>query len=150
MPKLFVAANYSYMAYVLDGGGSGYSPVPPGHISIEVEYIAVMYALNEYFLKWNKELDSRQDNLDRETGEFYRVATPAQQTPRPLPPPVLVCVENEVVVKRLRQEYRIVNPELMRLAQQIWQMTQNVQVKFEWISREQNPARKMLPQGGDR
>jgi len=144
MPKLYVGTNSSYMAYVLEDGGSGYSRVPLGHSSMDMEYIAVMYALNEYFLKWNKELDARQEEIDRETGEYYRVATPAQQTPRPLPPPVMVCASDETVVAQLRHEYYIVSKSLRKLAQQVWQMTQNVEVKFEWVSKEQNLARKLL------
>jgi len=112
---------------------------------MEIEYLAVIYGLNEYFLKWNRELDARQDNYDPETGEFYHVATPAQQTPRPLPPPVLVYSSSETVIRQLRHECRIASPILLKLARQVWQMTQNVQVKFEWVSKKENPARKMLP-----
>ena len=150
MPKLFVDANPSYVAYVLDGYGSGYTRLPPGHTSMEAEYLAIMYGLNEYFLKWNKELDARYDNLDAErleaTGqeEFCNVATPADRTPRPLPPPVLVCSDNEVVVKQLARQYHIGNDRLRKLAQQVWQMSRNVEVMFVWIPRDENLAGKML------
>lgn len=150
MPKLFVDANPRMVAYVLEDGGSGCQNLPPGHTSMEAEYLAVMYGLNEYFLRWNKELDPRYGNLDvermRRTGEvrFENVASPADQTKRPLPPPVMVCSDNEVVVKQLSREYHIGNAKLRKRAQQIWQQIQNVDVKFAWVPRAENIAGKML------
>lgn len=150
MPKLFVDANPRMVAYVLEDGGSGYQDLPPGHTNMEAEYLAVSYGLNEYFLKWNKELDARQGDIDveemRRTGavSFASVASPSDRTKRPLPPPVLVCSDNEVVVKQLRREYHIANDRLRKLAQQVWQQTQNVEVKFQWIPRGENLAGKML------
>ena len=151
MPRLFVDANPSTVAYVLDGGGSGHQDLPPGqYTSMEAEYLAVIYGLNEYFLKWNRELDSRQDDIDLElskaTGEieFGKVAASSAETPRPLPPPVLVCSDNEVVVRQLSRQYHIGNDKLRKLAQRVWQMTENVDVRYEWIPRAENLAGKML------
>lgn len=144
MPRLYVDASPRCIAYVLDNGGSGYQDLPEGHTSMEAEYMAVMYGLGEYFLKWNKEIDARQYNgLTDET--LTRVPEPSRHTPRPLPPPVLVCSDNEVVVKQLSRQYHIGNAKLRKLAQQIWKMTENVDVKYEWIPRANNPAGKMLP-----
>lgn len=150
MPKLFVDANPSWLAYVLDGGGSNYTHCPAGRTSMEAEYMAIIYGLNEYFLKWQKELDARQDNIDTEKSsvnspEFYSVASPSNRTPRPLPPPVEVCSDNEVVVKQLTREYHIGNERLRKLANRVWQMTKNVDVKFSWVSRKDNLAGMMLP-----
>lgn len=150
MPKLYCDANPSTIAYVLEFGGSGYQNLPSGYTSMEAEYLAIIYGLNEYFLKWNRELDARQDDIDIEKSklednmEFNSVASPADQTPRQLPPPVLVCCDNEVVVKQLVREYHIGNERLRKLAQRVWQMVQNVEVKFEWIPRAENLAGKML------
>ena len=150
MPKLSVDANPRCVAYVLEDGGSGYQDLPPGHTSMEAEYLAISYGLNEYFLKWNKELDARQGDIDveemRRAGVvgFASVASPADRTKRPLPPPVLVCSDNEVVVKQLRREYHIGNERLRKLAQQVWQQIQNVDVKFAWVPRAENLAGKML------
>ena len=145
VPILYVDANPRMVAYVLDGGGSGYQELPPGHTSMTAEYMAVIYGLNEYFLKWNKELDARYSDLDPETKDLYDgVGTPADRTARPLPLPVKVCSDNEVVVKQLTRQYHINNDTLRKLAQLIWKMTQNVDVKFEWIPREKNPAGMML------
>jgi len=150
MPKLFVDANPSCIAYVLEDGGSGYQYLQSGHTSMEAEYLAISYGLNEYFLKWNKELDARQSEMDvekmRATGEvdFADVASPADRTRRPLPPPVLVCSDNEVIVKQLSRQYHIGNDRLRKLAQQIWQQMQNVDVKFQYVPRGENLAGKML------
>jgi len=150
MPKLYVDANPRCIAYVLENGGSGYQMLPEGHTSMEAEYLAVVYGLNEYFLKWNRELDARQGDLDVEkmkrTGEvdFADVASPADKTKRPLPPPVLICSDNEVVVRQLSREYHISNDRLRKLAQQVWNQTMNIDVKFAWIPRGENIAGKML------
>lgn len=153
MPRLYCDANPKMIAYVLDGGGSGYQHLPAGHTCMEAEYLAIIYGLNEYYLKWNKELDARQANMTRESiaeagkteGDiFYDVASPADKTKRPLPPPVLVCSDNEVVVKQLSREYHIGNDRLRKLAARVWQMIQNVEVKFQWIPRAENLAGKML------
>lgn len=150
MPRLYTDANPRILAYYLDGGGSGYQNLSEGYTAMEAEYLAIIYGLNEYFLKWNRELDARQDNLDRErmkaTGEmeFANVASPADKTKRPLPNPVLVCCDNEVVVKQLSRQYHIGNDRLRKLAQRVWQMTQNIEVKYSWIPRRENLAGKML------
>ena len=145
MPKLFVDANSRCISYYLDGGGSGYQMLPSGNTNLEAEYLAIIYGLNEYFIKWNSELDARQYDMTKESkGEFYKVASPSEETPRPLPPPVLVCSDSEVVVKQLSRQYHIGNSRLRKLAKQIWQMTQNVEVKYQWIPRAENLAGKML------
>jgi len=145
MPRLYCDANPSGIAYHLDGGGSGYQHLPSGYTSMEAEYLAIIYGLNEYFLKWNKELDARQYDMTRESGgEFFKVATPSQETPRPLPPPVLVCCDNQVVVNQLSRQFHIGNDRLRKLAQRIWQMTENIDVHYEWVRRKENLAGFML------
>ena len=153
MPRLYTDANPSMIAYVLEFGGSDYQRLPAGYTAMEAEYMAVIYGLGEYFLKWNRELDARHANMTNEsvkeaniTGQdmFYNVASPSVETPRPLPPPVLICCDNEVVVRQLRREYHIGNEKLRKLAQRVWQMIQNVEVQFEWVSRKENLAGKML------
>ncbi len=150
MPYLYCDANPTMIAYVLEFGGSGFQYLPSGCSSMEAEYLAIIYGLNEYFLKWSKELDARQDDIDAEltkyTGEmeFGKVASPSDETRRPLPPPVLICCDNEVVVKQLSRQYHIGNDRLRKLAQQVWQMTKNVEVKYQWIPRKENLAGKML------
>lgn len=150
MPALYVDANPRMIAYALDFGGSGHQHLPLGLSSIEAEYLAISYGLNEYFLKWNRELDARQSDIDIEKMqrtnkvEFADIASPADRTKRPLPPAVVVRSDNEVVVKQLNQEYHIGDDRLRKLAQQVWQQCQNVDVKFEWIPRSENKARRRL------
>lgn len=145
MPKLYVDANPRCIAYVLEDGGSGYQDLPDGYTSMEAEYLAVSYGLNEYFLKWQRELDARQaDMVDAKEAEFYDVASPSDKTQRPLPPPVMVCCDNEVVVKQLSRQYHIANPRLRKLAHRIWQQVERVDVKFQWVPRGENIAGKML------
>lgn len=154
MPELFTDANPGMIAYYLRGSGMdgvcGCQNLPEGHSSMEAEYVAIIYGLNEYFLKWNRELDARQGLLDAEkakaTGEFDMadVASPADKTKRALPAPVLVCCDNEVVVKQLSRQYHIGNARLRKLAMTVWQMAQNIDVKYQWVSRSQNLAGKML------
>lgn len=154
MPRLYCDANPRTVAYVLDGGGSGYQSLPAGHTAMEAEYLAIQYGLNQYFLKWNRELDARESdmtresiaeaNLDHSKDEFFKVSTPSDRTQRQLPPPVLVLSDNEVVVKQLSRQYHIGADNLRKLAQTIWKMTENVDVKFQWIPRKENIAGKML------
>lgn len=143
MPRLYTATNPSSIAYHLDGGGSGYEPLPYYYSTIESEYIAILYGLNSYFIKWNKELDSRQYDID-DKEEFYKVATPSQETPRPLPSPVLVLSSNETVVKQLSKQSVIDNARVSKLAKQVWQMTENVDVKYEYVGKKENTARRLL------
>lgn len=144
MPKLYVDGNPRMVACVLEDGGSAYMELNPHRTSMEAEYVAVIFGLNFYYSQWNKELDARQDDRDPETNEFTPVGSPADKTIRPLPRPVLVCSDNETVVKQLSREYHIGADNLRKLAQQVWQMCNNVEVKFQWVSRKENPAGKML------
>lgn len=148
MPKIFCDANPRMIAYCIDGGGSDYQYLPDGHTIMEAEYMAVIYGLNEFFIKWNKELDARQYDMTKESAEeddmFFKTATPSEETKRELPPPILICSDNEVVVKQLSRQYHIGNDRLRKLAQRVWDMTKNIDVKFQWVSRRENPAGKML------
>ena len=149
-PRIYCDGNPSTVAYVIDGGGSGYTYIGEGHTDMEAEYLAIIFGLNEFFIKWNKELDSRQDDIDyhkaRTTGEveFGKVATPSAETPRPLPPPILICSDNEVVVNQLSRQWHVKEERLRKLAQRVWQMTSNLDVKYQWVRRAENLAGKML------
>ncbi|KKK62614.1 hypothetical protein LCGC14_3002550, partial [marine sediment metagenome] len=93
----------------------------------------------------NIELDARMSDMGIESGgQFYDVGSPADRTKRPLPPPLLVVIDNELVVWQLSHQNYIDDSGVRKLAQQVWQMIVNVDVKFEWIHKWQNPARKIL------
>ena len=138
MPKIYTDANPTMIVYYIDGGGSGHQSLPPQYTIMEAEYMAIIFGLNEFFVRWNKELDARQYE------HMQKVASPSQETKRPLPPPILICSDNEVVVKQLSRQYHIANDRLRKLAQQIWKMTERIEVKFEWVSRKENLAGKIL------
>ncbi len=158
MPRLYCDGNPIMIAYVLQFGGSGYQYLPSRCSAMEAEYLAIIYGLNEYFLKWSRELDARYSNMTgesravadimekegREADPFFDAASPSDKTKRPLPPPVLVCCDNQVVVNQLSRQFHIGNDRLRKLAQRIWQMTANIEVKYEWVSRKENLAGKML------
>lgn len=145
MPKIYCDGNPRMVAYVVDEGGSGYTELPAEVTSMEAEYISILYGLNEFFNRWNKELDARYSDLDPETKEFVdKVGTPSDRTPRPLPPPILILNDNETVVKQLSRQNHIGNDRLRELASQIWKMTGNVEVKFQWVPRAESLAGKML------
>ncbi len=150
MPKLYTAANSRMVAFDLEDGGIGYQPLQDGYSDLEARYIAIIFGLNNYYLAWNNELDERAYDIDTEelakTGEveFAAVPKPSVFTPRPLPPPVLVYCDNEVVVKQLSREFHIDNDRIRKLTQQIWNMCQNVDVKFQWVRRDDNLAEKIL------
>jgi ribonuclease HI len=110
---------------------------------MEAEYIAIIYGLNEYFLKWNKQLDARQYN-GLSDSELTKVSDILAHTKQPLPDAVLVCCDNEVVIKQLSRQYHIANDRLRKLAQQVWDMTKNVEVTFQWVPRKDNLAGFML------
>jgi len=145
VPRIYCDANSNTIAYVIDGGGIGlndYTRLPSGYTSMQAAYLAVIYSLNEFFLKWNKELDARQ--YDGLGNELTKVPIPSVHTKRPLPPPILVCIGDEVVVKQLSRQYHIGNDKLRKLAQQAWKMTENLDVKYMWVSHSENLARKIL------
>ena len=117
---------------------------------MEAEYLAVSFALSEVVNKHNKELDTRDQDLDVErtkaTGEetFSRVSSAADRTARPKLPPIEIRSDNQVVVNQLSRRYHIGADNLRKRAEQIWAQCKNLDVRFVWIPREQNLAGKML------
>ena len=115
----------------------------------EAIYTAIMYGLNSYFTKWNKELDARDSDMDVEKSkanyatEFYQVSSQADRTQRPLPPPVAVCIESEVVIKQLTGQLRV-SGKVGKHVKTIEQMVKNVEVKYELISKQENLARRIV------
>jgi len=148
---IYTDANPTRLAYVQDPGRSDSTEAPAGSTSMQAEYMAIIYALNEYFIRWGRELDERDQDRDVEkslyTGEeeFATVSGSASRhTPRALPPPIEIRCDNQVVVNQLARQYHIGDDKLRKLATQIWNMTQNISVRFIWVSRKENLAGKML------
>lgn len=147
MPKIYTDASHSFISYCIDGGGSGCQRLPAGYTDIEAEYLAIQYGLNEFFLKWNKELDARAYNYSGQHSEddgWYKTGGPANETPRSLPPPILIVSSNEAVVRQLSQQGQTGSNMYKKLVQTIWKQTENLEVKFEWVSKKQNLAVEIL------
>ena len=154
MPVLYTDANPKELVYVLEVAGysskSGHIYLPALTYIMQAEYLGIIYGISEYINICNKELEQRMYDFDQEaskaTGEsvYAKVSTPSGETPRPLPPPVAVRCDNEVVVRQLSKAGHIKSPDLRKLAMQVWKMTENLQVKFEWIPSEQDLAGKLL------
>lgn len=142
MPRLYVARNNNYVSYKLDGGGSGDQLLPPHVSKLEAEYIAIMYGLNEYFLSWNKELDSRWSNVDPETKNIVNVIEASAQTKRPLPPPVLLCLSNEKVLLHISMQKMAPTPRIAKRCREVWQMTSNIDIKYLLVPKSDNLAFK--------
>lgn len=149
MPRLYIHASIEYVCYSLDFGDGDSMATPELHSHSESVCTAIMYGLNSYFLKWNKELDARDSNMDVEKTKatddvsFYQVSTPSDRTQRPLPPPVAVCIESETVLKQLTGQL-LASGKVGRHIETIHQMTKNVEVKYELISRQENMARRIV------
>jgi len=153
LPKLYVASGDGNIAYLLEGSviGRGTQLITSNRGKDSADYLAVIFGLNEYYFKWNKELDARHSDIDREktlaTGqeEFYKVSTPSDDTPRELPPPVLILVDNDAVVNQIHGQWTINNSDIVKLAKAVLQMSNNVKVEIAYIDRKENEAVKILP-----
>ena len=149
MPRLYIYTDREHICYSLDFGGCGSMPAPGMRSDSEAICTAIMYGLNSYYIKWNKELDARDSDMDVERSKatndiaFQQVSTPADRTTRPLPPPVAVCIESEIVIKQLTGQL-IASGKVGRHIKTIKQMAKNVEVKYELISRKENMARRII------
>ncbi len=141
MPRLYIHTNRIRACYSLDFGDGGCIDIPEFVDKEEAMCIAIQFGLNMYFVKWNKELDARESGVVE--GEFYQVSTPSDRTQRPLPPPVAVCIENEIVVRQLTNQSHVSN-RVDKYIRDIRTMTKNVSVKFELIPHWENLARRVV------
>lgn len=145
---IYIHSDSESVAYVQEPGGGKYEHITGG-TAIEKELVSVIYALNEFFLAWNRELDERQDNMDSEqyrgTGEveFGSVATPASQTPRPLPPPVEIRSSNLRAVEIYNNLRYPRSTKQRKLLDNIKSMTKNLQVRIVCIPEYENEAIKL-------
>lgn len=153
-PILYADANPNRIAWLIEGGNvatSGYTDLPPGKYTIiEAEYLAIIYGLNALVMAWSQEGDERREDIDIEASKaegapvFAKVSRPAAETRRELPKPLLIRSDCEPVIKQLAREWHIRKAELLKLADTIWKQVRNLDAKFEWVPRSDNPAGKML------
>jgi hypothetical protein len=147
MPILYTAAKDGRIAYRLDGGGEDIARLHDCIAEMEAEYMAVIFGLSEYYNKWNRELDARQFDTQLIDGkaETFKVASPAAETKRQLPPAVEVRLSSELLVKMVNSNAVIWNnANCMRLAKQVSSMVKNVRVRFIYCSNADNLARRLL------
>ena len=138
------------IAYVQDPGNSDTTTLGPGFNELEMEYWTVQLALNEYFIRYARELDARQDDIDRELSlrtheqEFTKVASPADETPRPLPGPIEIRCSNLMLVRQMNNDTPMVGDSNIKMARTLDQMTKNLSVRFVWVSVDENKASKLI------
>jgi len=136
MPILYTATNQYSLAYFLDPGGYDCCKLPKRiPIIVLAEYSAIQYGLTEYFNKWNKELDARQYDGD------YKVATPSEETPRPLPWPVEIRFCSAIAYQQLTYGRFSIDYKPLK---NIHKMLQNIGHKFTLIEPYENKARRLL------
>jgi hypothetical protein len=136
MPILYTATNQYSLAYVLDPGGYDSCKLPRRIAILALaEYSAIQYGLTEYFNMWNRELDTRQFN------GVEKVATPAQETPRPLPWPVEIRFSNPICYQQLAYGRFSIDYKPL---QHIHKMLKNISHKFTLIEYNENIARRYL------
>ena len=138
------------IAYVQDPGDSNVTTLGPGFNELEMEYRAIQFALNEFFIRHSKELDARQDDIDQELSrwthehEFAKVASPADETPRPLPGPIEIRCSNLLLVRQMNNNAPLVGDSNIKRARTLDQMTNNLSVRFTWVSAAENKASKII------
>jgi ribonuclease HI len=127
--KVYVDANPKMVAYVVDGGPSSYRNLEAHVSSQQAEYIAVSFAISEIVEKY-----SEYKNKYVADGRKGREEIGA----------ILVLSDNKTMVEQLNRNYHINSEKIRELAQQVWGQVQHMDVKFEWVPREENLAGKML------
>jgi len=135
MPNLYVSANDHSIAYNLDPGGEGSAKLLCKD-EVEAELRAIQYGLTEYYIAWQKELDSRQYEGEQ------KVASPSVHTVRELPPPVDIRCSNVNVVKMLY--WGGIKSAYIPIITGILKMLKNVEHRFTYVTEEQNKSRRLL------
>jgi hypothetical protein len=136
---IYTASKKDHIAYKMEGNGIAASKTVPVSCTTptESDLTAIIFGLTEYFNAWNTELDARQFR-----GED-KVATPSQETQRPLPPPVQVCV-SAMALGLLRGTKVTGTRRINTLLKTIKNITKNIIVEYVWVDPFGNPAYKEL------
>ncbi len=152
MTIICVATNGYDIAFDIRGeiNMSGKERLVGSVYSLDAEFISVIQGLNAYYLRWNNELDARQDLIDveasRAMGEtmFAKVSSVADRTKRPLPPAVIIKSSCATLISILHAKPPGLIKSLNKLLNNVMAMTKNVPVEFMWIPAKDNPAAKLL------
>ncbi len=57
---------------------------------------------------------------------------------------ISIYSDSQLIVNQLNKNYKIKEPRLKALAEQVWKLCENRNVKFTWIPREKNKAGYIL------
>ena len=57
-----------------------------------------------------------------------------------------ICIysDSKLIVNQLNKKYKLKEPRMKRLAEQVWKLREGRDIKFKWIPREKNFAGKIL------
>tara|TARA_Y100000310_G_C20200052_1_gene586457 strand:+ start:72 stop:536 length:465 start_codon:yes stop_codon:yes gene_type:complete len=150
MPAAYCSSKLGRIAYSIEGFGQEVEDLPGAATfnHVECAYLAIISMLNFYHSKWNEELDARRSDIDVEATEatgvttFAQVATPSADTIRPLPPPLLVHTDNQLVVYHITKQHKVRLELLDKFKKMLHQMTEFTTVKY--VYSPDNIATKML------
>ena len=56
----------------------------------------------------------------------------------------LICGDSQLVIRQMREEYRVTKPHLVPLHREASHLSSALDVEFEWVPREKNPAGFLL------
>jgi len=55
-----------------------------------------------------------------------------------------ICGDSQLVIRQMRGEYRVTKPHLVQLHAEASRLCSDLDVEFEWVPREKNPAGFLL------
>jgi hypothetical protein len=130
MPNIKVGFKGKTIFYDIDGGGCGEQYIYHLMTDGQLTYAAIIFGLNEFFIKWQKELDARAYDVGEDKSVAQKVADPAVFTKRELPPPTYVIIEDNVVYEELA---KLREPIPLHKKQNaiVKQMIKNLRIKFK-------------------
>ena len=66
------------------------------------------------------------------------------ERPASLSKAYLICGDSQLVIRQMRGEYRVTKPHLAQLHAQASRLRSGLDVEFQWVTREKNPAGSLL------
>lgn len=141
MPNIYCHATTAKISFVLDGA-EGMVDLPQLITQEEADLMSIAYALNEYYRRWSRELDSRMYEGSDE--DISKVAEPDRFTRRELPPPVQI-LSSSIYAVELLNNFRLPDTEYVsKLLDGLRKQCQNIVVKFTYIPTRENKAVRLI------
>ena len=66
------------------------------------------------------------------------------ERPAPLSKAYLICGDSQLVIRQMRGEYRVTKPHLVQLHAEALRLCSDLNLEFQWVPREKNPAGFLL------